>query len=109
MPGTGVRANELRSNPIKTQPFGQGLASYKSTRRRSPFMPGTGARANELRSNTIKTQPFGQRAGLLQIHPVGAHPLCPERVPERMNYAPNSSARVRFSPRIKKAPEGAFQ
>ncbi|MGK0498197.1 MAG: hypothetical protein ACJATC_002640 [Neptuniibacter pectenicola] len=50
MPGTGVRANELRSNPIKTQPFGQGLASYKSTRRRSPFMPGTGARANELRT-----------------------------------------------------------
>ena len=52
-------------------------------------MPGTGARANELRSNTIKTQPFGQRAGLLQMHPVGAHPLCPERVPGRMNYAPN--------------------
>ncbi len=73
-------------------------------------MLGTGARANELRTQPNQnTTTFSQRAGLLQIHPVGAHPLCPERVPEQINYAPNSSVRVRFSPRIKKAPEGAFQ
>jgi hypothetical protein len=82
MPGTGARANELRSNPIKTQPFGQGLASYKSTRRSSPFMLGTGARAKH-------------RADSLQ------HTSCRSSPRERMNYAPSHNPSARGWPPTK--------
>jgi hypothetical protein len=58
-------------------------------------MPGTGARANELRSKPIKTQTLRPEAGLLQMHPVDTTPLCPGRVPERMNYARNHNPSAR--------------
>jgi hypothetical protein len=71
MPGTGARAKHradslqhtsCRSSPRERMnyarnhnPSARGLASYKCTRRSSPFMLGTGARANELSSNPTTT------------------------------------------------------
>jgi len=62
-------------------------------------MPRTGARANELRSKPIKTQTLRPEAGLLQMHPVDTTPLCPERVPERMNYVTNPKKAHTFGQR----------
>jgi hypothetical protein len=65
--------------------------------------------------NLIKTQPFGQRAGLLQMHPVGAHPYaqngcqsevschtpsCRSSPRERINYAQNLIKTQPFGQRL---------
>jgi hypothetical protein len=131
MPGTGARANELRSKPIKTQtlrpeagllqmhPVGAHLYAQNGCQSEvschTPSCRSSPRERINYAQNLIKTQPFGQRAGLLQMHPVGAHPYaqngcqsevschtpsCRSSPRERINYAQNLIKTQPFGQRL---------